>query len=73
VTVARKKGESAEEKRARKAAVKAERANRRAEKKSHKETFNEERKRQIAGHRKAVTGGKAADIAVGAKGVHSLR
>jgi protein LTV1 len=64
VTVTRAKGESAEERKARKAGVKAERANRRAEKKAHKETFGDERKRQIATHAKAVSGGRAADVNV---------
>ncbi|WRT69714.1 uncharacterized protein IL334_006704 [Kwoniella shivajii] len=73
VTVARPKGELSEEKKARKAAVKAERSARRAEKKSHKETFSTERKRQLASHKKLVSNGRAADVAVGAtRGVVSL-
>ncbi|WVQ95802.1 hypothetical protein IAU59_002901 [Kwoniella sp. CBS 9459] len=72
VTVARQKGETTEDKKARKAAVKAERSARRAEKKSHKETFSTERKRQLASHKKLVSNGRAADVAVGARGVVSL-
>ncbi|WVF68249.1 hypothetical protein IAT40_003014 [Kwoniella sp. CBS 6097] len=72
VTVARQKGETTEDKKARKAAVKAERSARRAEKKSHKETFSIERKRQLASHKKLVSNGRAADVAVGARGVVSL-
>ncbi|KAL7425169.1 Protein ltv1 [Cryptotrichosporon argae] len=74
VTVARKKGESAEERKARKAGVKAERSARRAEKKQHKETFGTERKRQLASHQKLVANGRAADLSVAsAHGVVSLR
>lgn len=88
VTVARPKGETAEEKKARKAAVKAERSvsivdylaahntdiqSRRAEKKAHTATFGEERKKQLATHKKMVGGGRAADVTVGARGVVSLR
>ncbi|WWD20322.1 hypothetical protein CI109_104798 [Kwoniella shandongensis] len=73
VTVARQKGESAEERKARKAAVKSERQARRAEKKSHKETFSTERKRQLASHKKLVSNGRAADVAVGSRGVVSLK
>ncbi|OCF42599.1 protein LTV1 [Kwoniella heveanensis CBS 569] len=72
VTVTRQKGETTEDKKARKAAVKAERSARRAEKKSHKETFSTERKRQLASHKKLVSNGRAADVAVGARGVVSL-
>ncbi|KAK8849693.1 hypothetical protein IAR55_005028 [Kwoniella newhampshirensis] len=73
VTVARQKGETAEERKARKAGVKAERQARRAEKKSHKETFSTERKKQLASHKKLVSNGRAADIAVGSRGVVSLK
>ncbi|TXT04366.1 hypothetical protein VHUM_04133 [Vanrija humicola] len=73
VTVSRPKGESAEERKARKAAVKEQRANRRQEKKKHTETFGAERKRQIASHQKMVGGGRAADVAVGSRGVVSLK
>lgn len=71
-TIKRPRGESAEEKKARKEAVKQERAARRAEKKNTKEAFGNETKRQkrIAG--KAVAGGAAADIRVGAEGVRRL-
>lgn len=72
VTVARPKGESAADRKARKAAVKAERAGRRAEKKAHTETFGNERKRQLNSQKKMVAGGRAADIAVGSRGVVSL-
>lgn len=70
-TVTRPKGESAEDKKARKAAVKAERQARRVEKKGTKEAFGNEMKRQkrIAG--KAVAGGAAADVRVG-EGVRRL-
>ncbi len=70
-TVTRPKGESTEDKKARKAAVKAERQARRVEKKGTKEAFGNEMKRQkrIAG--KAVAGGAAADIRVG-EGVRRL-
>ncbi|EAL19573.1 hypothetical protein CNBG2020 [Cryptococcus deneoformans B-3501A] len=73
VTVARTKGESAEERKARKAAVKAERSARRAEKKSHKETFSTERKRQLKSHNKMVGDGRAADVPAGREGVFALR
>ncbi|KIR68127.1 protein LTV1 [Cryptococcus bacillisporus CA1873] len=73
VTIARTKGESADEKKARKAAVKAERSARRAEKKSHKETFSIERKRQLKSHNKMVGDGRAADVPAGREGVYSLR
>jgi protein LTV1 len=46
---------------------------RRAEKKAHTATFGEERKKQLASHKKMVAGGRAADIAVGTRGVVSLR
>lgn len=72
VTVARAKGETAEQRKARKAAVKAERASRRAEKKQHKQTFGDERKRQLASQKKMVSNGRAADMAVGSRGVVSL-
>lgn len=42
---------------------------RRAEKKSNQKTFGDERRRQIASHRKTVEGGKAADV----RGTISLR
>ncbi|BEI79558.1 hypothetical protein CcaverHIS002_0100870 [Cutaneotrichosporon cavernicola] len=72
VTVARPKGEGAAERKARKAAVKAERAGRRAEKKAHTQTFGDERKRQLNAQKKAVGGGRAADKTVGSRGVVSL-
>lgn len=91
-TVARPKGESSEERKARKAAVKAERSvsgcissahplrnqyaifveitpdrqARRAEKKSHTQTFGDERKKQLQHHKRMVGDGKAADLNVGA-------
>ncbi|WVO17227.1 hypothetical protein L204_104919 [Cryptococcus depauperatus] len=68
----RSKGETAEEKKARKATVKAERNLRRAEKKNHKETFATERKRQIRNHNKMVGNGRAADVPAGREGVFSL-
>lgn len=46
-TITREKGESAEQKKARKAQVKAEKQARRLEKKSTKEAFDSERKRQM--------------------------
>ncbi|WWC65848.1 uncharacterized protein I303_108470 [Kwoniella dejecticola CBS 10117] len=73
ITISRPKGELADEKKVRKAAVKAERAARRAEKKSHTETFSTERKRQLASHKKLVSNGRAADVVVGSKGVVSLK
>jgi protein LTV1 len=45
---------------------------RRAEKKSHKETFGDERRRQLKTQAKSVGGGKAADLTVGSRGVVSL-
>jgi protein LTV1 len=46
---------------------------RRAEKKQHKATFGDERKRQLATHKKMVGNGRASDLSVGAgKGVVSL-
>lgn len=67
----RPRGETPEERKARKASVKVDRSNRRAEKKSTKEAFGNETKRQkrIAG--KAVAGGGAADVRVG-EGVRRL-
>ena len=67
----RPRGETAEERKARKDAIKEERASRRVEKKTTKEAFENETKRQkrIAG--KAVAGGGAADIRVG-EGVRRL-
>lgn len=47
VTIARSKNETAEEKKARKQAVKAERQARRSEKKTTRETFSKETKRQV--------------------------
>ncbi len=47
VTIARPKEETAEEKKARKQAVKAERQARRSEKKTTRETFSKETKRQV--------------------------
>jgi protein LTV1 len=88
VTVARPKGETTEERRTRKAGVKAERsvclqqpfislANsshqaRRTEKKSHRAAFTDERKRQLASHRKMVGNGQAADLSSQGRGVLSL-
>ncbi|WVQ77750.1 40S ribosomal protein S27 [Cryptococcus sp. DSM 104548] len=69
VTIARQKGEATDEKKARKAAVKAERAARRAEKKSHTETFATERKKQLKSAGKMVADGKAADVPSGREGV----
>lgn len=46
---------------------------RRAEKKSHKETFSTERKRQLKSHNKMVGDGRAADVPAGREGVYSLR
>jgi hypothetical protein len=40
---------------------------RRKEKKAHKDTFQTERKRQIATHTKTVADGRAADLNVAAK------
>lgn len=42
---------------------------RRAEKKNNQKTFGDERRRQIASHKKTVEGGKAADV----RGTISLR
>ncbi|KAJ9104316.1 hypothetical protein QFC19_003956 [Naganishia cerealis] len=67
VTVARPKGESKEERKARKAAVKAERQDRRFEKKSKQEMFNSERKKQLSKHVQLVGNGKAADLTVSAR------
>lgn len=64
-TLVRPRGETPEERKARKVGIKLERSSRRAVKKSTKEAFGNETKRQkrIAG--KAVAGGGAADIRVG--------
>ncbi|KAJ9123335.1 hypothetical protein QFC22_001534 [Naganishia vaughanmartiniae] len=67
VTVARPKGESKEERKARKAAVKAERQDRRFEKKTRQELFNGERKKQLTKHVQLVSNGKAADLTVSAR------
>ena len=45
---------------------------RRAEKKASTATFSTERKKQLDTHKKMVSGGKAADMAVGSRGVISL-
>lgn len=74
VTVARPKGESKEDRKARKAAVKAERQDRRLEKKSKQELFDGERKKQLSKHSQLVGNGKAADLSVAAKGrVNTVR
>jgi hypothetical protein len=39
---------------------------RRAEKKSHTQTFGDERKKQLNHHKRMVGDGKAADLSVGA-------
>ncbi|KAK4686821.1 protein LTV1, partial [Tremellales sp. Uapishka_1] len=66
-TTSRPKGETKDDRKARKGAVKAERSARRAEKKAHKQTFGDERKKQLNQHKKLVANGKAADLNV-AKG-----
>ncbi|KAJ9123752.1 hypothetical protein QFC24_003526 [Naganishia onofrii] len=67
VTVARPKGETKEERKARKAAVKAERQDRRFEKKTRQELFSGERKKQLTKHAQLVSNGKAADLTVSAR------
>ncbi|GAA5871414.1 hypothetical protein JCM8547_002659 [Rhodosporidiobolus lusitaniae] len=71
-TIKRPRDESAAEKKARKAAVKAERASRRVEKKSTKDTFNDEVKRQKRVHGRRIAEGGAADIRSGQNGVKRL-
>ncbi|GAA6017254.1 hypothetical protein JCM10207_003662 [Rhodosporidiobolus poonsookiae] len=71
-TIKRPRDETADDKKARKAAVKAERASRRAEKKSTKETFSTEVKRQKRAQGKRVAEGGAADIRSGQEGVRRL-
>ncbi|KAM0749407.1 LTV-domain-containing protein [Meredithblackwellia eburnea MCA 4105] len=70
-TITRPRNESAADKKARKAAVKAERSNRRMEKKGMKEAFGEEMRKQKKVAGRAVEGGKAADVRVG-EGVKRL-
>lgn len=66
--LARDRNESKEDKKARKAAVKAERANRRVEKKGNKDAFEAEMARQKGLHARS----NKADKQVGQKGVVSL-
>lgn len=70
--IKRPRTETAEEKKARKAAVKAERAVRREEKKGTKEAFNSETKRQKRVQGRRVADGGAADIKSGMEGVRRL-
>ena len=70
--IKRPRTETAEEKKARKAAVKAERAVRREEKKGTKEAFNSETKRQKRVQGQRVADGGAADIKSGMEGVRRL-
>lgn len=65
-TVSRPKGESADDKRARKAAVKAERQARRVEKRSRQEIFAGERRKQVGQHARRVGAGGAADVSLAA-------
>jgi protein LTV1 len=71
-TIKRPKTETAEDKKARKAAVKAERASRRVEKKSTKDAFAGEVNKQKGVHKKRVAEGGAADIRSGQVGVRRL-
>lgn len=71
-TIKRPKTESAEDKKARKAAVKLERASRRIEKKSTKDAFAGEVNKQKGVHKKRVAEGGAADIRSGQVGVRRL-
>jgi len=64
----RPRGESTEDKKARKLAVKAERSARRVEKKTRQETFGMERKTQLKGHERAVGSGRASDLTALASG-----
>ena len=64
----RPRGESAEDKKARKLAVKAERSARLVEKKTRQETFGMERKTQLKGHERAVGSGRASDLTALASG-----
>jgi protein LTV1 len=64
----RPRGESAEDKKVRKLAVKAERSARRVEKKTRQETFGLERKTQLKGHERAVGSGRASDLTALASG-----
>ena len=64
-TIKRPRGESAEERKARKDAIKVDRLARRTEKSTTKETFGAEMKRQNKAAAKAVAGGRAADVKIG--------
>ncbi|SCV70669.1 BQ2448_3431 [Microbotryum intermedium] len=64
-TIKRPRDETAEDKRARKNAVKERRSARRAEKKSTKDEFSQETRRQKRAAEKAVADGAAADVRVG--------
>lgn len=64
----RPRGETKEDKKARKLAVKAERSARRVEKKTRQETFGLERKTQLKGHERAVGSGRASDLTALASG-----
>ena len=63
-TLIRPKDETPAEKKARKAAVKEERQNRRVQKKSTKTLFNSERNAQINQQRGKVAEGRSADLSV---------
>jgi protein LTV1 len=73
----RPRGESKEDKKARKLGVKAERSARRVEKRTRQETFGQERKTQLKGHERAVGSGRASDLTAlasgGAGGVNVVR
>ncbi|GAA5990973.1 hypothetical protein JCM5350_001833 [Sporobolomyces pararoseus] len=71
-TIKRPRGETAEEKKARKQQVKNERQSRRTEKKQTKESFENEVKRQKKVSGKRVAEGAAADIRPGKEGVRRL-
>ncbi|GAA6014426.1 hypothetical protein JCM11491_007049 [Sporobolomyces phaffii] len=71
-TIKRPRGETAEEKKARKALVKEERQSRRTEKKQTKESFDKEVKRQKKVSGRRVAEGGAADIRPGVEGVRRL-
>ncbi|GAA5966419.1 hypothetical protein JCM3765_007563 [Sporobolomyces pararoseus] len=71
-TIKRPRGETAEEKKARKQQVKNERQSRRSEKKQTKESFENEVKRQKKVSGKRVAEGAAADIRPGKEGVRRL-
>lgn len=71
-TVSRPRNESKEDKKARKASVKADRGARRVEKKQRQELFSGERRKMLNKEKKGLEGGRAADLSL-KEGVNVVR